>query len=196
MPRGLSSKRETLRAGQRPTANHQAAADPGAEDDAEHDIEAGGSTIGRFRDREAIGVVGDPHRSIQQAFEILVERMTDQARRVGVLDQAAVEHRLQGYLRTRLEGVSKRLDLHFLIFDAEEVREPALERQPAHQWQLSALEIRPRAAPGARALALGASAGGLALPGRDAAADALAPPLRAVRRGQIGECDSSSKRNR
>src|SRR6185312_15225705 len=48
-----------VRAGQDAPADADPAADAGAGDDAEDDVAPGSGAVGRFRQREAVGVVGD-----------------------------------------------------------------------------------------------------------------------------------------
>ena len=48
---------------QHAAVDHDAAAGAGADDHAEHHAGAGRRAVGRLRQREAVGVVGDPHRS-------------------------------------------------------------------------------------------------------------------------------------
>ena len=67
--------------------HHDAAAGARAENDAEHRARALGGAVGRFRQREAVGVVGHAHRPAERALEIAIERLADQPRRVRVLDQ-------------------------------------------------------------------------------------------------------------
>ena len=48
----------------------------------------GAGTIDGFRQRETVGIVGEAHVAPQRRFEVALERLADQAGRVGVLDQA------------------------------------------------------------------------------------------------------------
>ena len=68
--------------------DHHAAAGAGADDDAEDDGGAGRRAVGRLRQREAVGVVGEPDRPIEQARQILGQRPAVQPGRVRVLDQS------------------------------------------------------------------------------------------------------------
>ena len=69
-------------------AHHHAAADAGAEDHAEHGVGAGGCAVDGFRQRKAVGIVGEPHLAIQRAFEVFLQRLAVEAGRVAVLHQA------------------------------------------------------------------------------------------------------------
>ena len=73
---------------QRPAAGHDAAADAGAENRPEDEVVPGRRAVGRFRQGEAVGVVGKAHRPGEQGREIGVHGPADQPDRVGVLDQA------------------------------------------------------------------------------------------------------------
>ncbi len=75
-------------AGEHLAVDDDAAADAGAEDHAEHRLRAGAGTIDGFRQRETVGIVGEAHVASQRRFEVALERLADQAGRVGVLDQA------------------------------------------------------------------------------------------------------------
>ncbi len=77
-----------VRACKNTAADTNAAADAGARDDAEDNVAAGGGAITRFRQRKAIRVVGDAHVTAECHAQILVERVADQARGVGVLHEA------------------------------------------------------------------------------------------------------------
>ena len=79
-------------AGQRLPAQDDAAADAGAENDAENDFGALPGAVDRFREREAVGVVGQAHFALQQRLQVAAQRLAVQAGRVGVLD-AAVQRR-------------------------------------------------------------------------------------------------------
>jgi hypothetical protein len=65
-----------------------AAADPGAEDDAEHAAVAGGRAVGRLRQGEAVGVVGESRLAAERCGDVAGERPADQPGRIGVLDEA------------------------------------------------------------------------------------------------------------
>src|SRR3546814_15104724 len=52
-----------IAADERPAGHHDAAADSGSQDDAEHHGEARGGAVGGFRERKAVGVVHQPHRT-------------------------------------------------------------------------------------------------------------------------------------
>ncbi len=80
--------RDRVRAGDDAAIQHEAAARAGADDDAEDRVSAGRGAIRRFRQREAVGVVGEPYRPAEQAREILAERLAVQPRRVRVFHEA------------------------------------------------------------------------------------------------------------
>jgi hypothetical protein len=76
-------------AGQYLAVDDDAAAHTRAENHAEHHRCTRTRAIGRFGQREAVGIVGDAHFALQQCFQIAFERLADQTGRVGILDQAA-----------------------------------------------------------------------------------------------------------
>ena len=53
--------------------HHDAAADAGAEDDAEDDLGAGAAAVHGFGKSEAVGIVGDFHRAVEDAGEVAAE---------------------------------------------------------------------------------------------------------------------------
>ena len=69
-------------------AMDDAAADAGAQDHAEDHRRAGAGAVARLGEREAVGVVLEPHLAAERIAEIAPERHADELRRVGVLDQA------------------------------------------------------------------------------------------------------------
>ena len=50
-----------------------AAADAGAEDHAEDHLRAGAGAVHRLGEREAVGIVGDPHRAVEDAGEVAAQ---------------------------------------------------------------------------------------------------------------------------
>ena len=70
-----------------PAIDDEPAAGAGADDDAEHDRRSGGGAVGRFGQREAVRIVRQPHRPIERARQIAIERTAVQPRRVRVLDR-------------------------------------------------------------------------------------------------------------
>ncbi len=52
------------------------------------DAVAGAGAVGRFREREAVGVVLHPHLAVEQGADVAIERVAVQRDRVGVLHQA------------------------------------------------------------------------------------------------------------
>ena len=80
--------RNRIGAGENPLPDGDAAADPGAENDAEDVIHPGPRTIGRFRQGKAIGVVGQADRAVERGLEIILQRPPDQAGGIGILDHA------------------------------------------------------------------------------------------------------------
>ena len=66
-----------------------AATDAGAQNHAKHDGRTGGGTIGGFGQGQAVGIVGQPHRSRQRTFQVFLERLTVEAGRIGILHPAA-----------------------------------------------------------------------------------------------------------
>ena len=61
-----------------PSAYGDAAADAGAENDAEHALKACRGAVDGLRQREAIGVIGEADRSTKRRFEIALQRAADQ----------------------------------------------------------------------------------------------------------------------
>ncbi len=78
-------------ADQQPPADHDAAADPGAENDPEHGAAAGRRSVDRFRQGKAIGVVGKADRAAERGFEIAAERPAVEPGRIGVLHQPGLD---------------------------------------------------------------------------------------------------------
>ena len=76
-------------AGQNPAIDDNAAADAGAENDAEDAGRSGGSAIDGFGKSETVGIVGQPHFALQHGLQVAAQGLADQAGRVGVLDQPA-----------------------------------------------------------------------------------------------------------
>ena len=69
------------------TMDHQAAADAGAEDYAEHIVGALAGAVDRLGEGETISVIGQAHRPPQALAEIVGQRVADEPSRIGVLDQ-------------------------------------------------------------------------------------------------------------
>ena len=67
--------------------DHQAAAGPGAKDDAEHEPVSLSGAVPGLGQREAVRVVLQPDRPIEHAFQIVPQRTPDEPDRIGVLDQ-------------------------------------------------------------------------------------------------------------
>jgi hypothetical protein len=80
-------------AGDRVDARHHASVDDnaaaraGADDDAEHHRCACSGAVGRFRQREAVGVIRESNATPEQTHQIVRERTADQPRRIRVLHQ-------------------------------------------------------------------------------------------------------------
>ena len=94
-----------------------------------------------------------------------------------------------GPTASRPEGVD-RLEVHGGVADPERVREPAQLGRPGEDRLLAALEARGDL--GARLLALGPAAGGLAALAAGAAPDAPLRVRRALRRGEVVELHDTS----
>src|SRR5688572_30020016 len=69
------------------SVHHDSPANPRAEDHPEHHGRALPRTVHCFGEREAIGVVLQPHRPPERRFEVLAQRLADEPGRVRVLDQ-------------------------------------------------------------------------------------------------------------
>ena len=80
---------QAVRARQHPAVDRDAGAGAGAQDHREDDAEAGARAVGGFRQRQAVGVVGQCHRLAQQGHQVLLQRPAVQAGGVAVLHQAA-----------------------------------------------------------------------------------------------------------
>ena len=65
-------------AGQKPPAYDDAAADAGAQNDAEHHLGIAPGAVGRFGEREAVGVVGDAHPIAQAGAQVVQQRLAVQ----------------------------------------------------------------------------------------------------------------------
>ena len=79
---------DRVRARHEPLVDDDAAAGSGADDHAEHRRRTGRCAVGGLREREAIGVVRDPHRPAERRAQIGAEAPAVEPRRVGVLDQS------------------------------------------------------------------------------------------------------------
>jgi hypothetical protein len=77
-----------VRAGDDAAVDHDAATDSGAEDDREHHLAAGTGTIGRLRQPEAVGIVGERDRAVELVAQVAVQGPAVEPGRVGVLDHA------------------------------------------------------------------------------------------------------------
>src|SRR5206468_306063 len=53
-----------------------------AKDDAEHDAGARGRAIAGLGEREAVGVIGKPHRPAEPHLEVRLQRLSDEPHRV------------------------------------------------------------------------------------------------------------------
>ncbi len=71
------------------TVDDDAATDAGSQDHAKHDGRTGGGTIGGFGQGQAVGVVGQPHRATEHAFQVFFEWLANEAGRVGIFHAAA-----------------------------------------------------------------------------------------------------------
>src|SRR6266516_1546417 len=68
--------------------DHDAGADTGTENHAEHHVRALPRAIDRLGKREAIGIVVQAHFAPERALEVLLERPADEPGGVRVLDEA------------------------------------------------------------------------------------------------------------
>ena len=68
--------------------HHDAAADAGAEDDAEDHLRAGAAAVHGLGEGEAVGVVGDFHRTVEDAGEVALQVAAVQPGRVALGDVA------------------------------------------------------------------------------------------------------------
>lgn len=71
-----------------PAAHDEAATDAGADDHGEHHLRARAGAIRGFGHREAVGVVRQAQRPLQQRLQVLLQRLAVEAGGVGVADQA------------------------------------------------------------------------------------------------------------
>jgi len=79
---------DRIRTGKNVTPNDDASTHAGTEYDAEDDLRVGTGTVGRLRQREAVGVVGDRDFAFEQRLEIGPDRLAVEANRVGAAQQA------------------------------------------------------------------------------------------------------------
>jgi hypothetical protein len=87
---------DPVRTGQDAIPYNDARAGPGSDDDPEYDVRTRGGTVGRFRDSEAVGIVGDPNLPTERSLQILLKRLSDQPDRVGILDQSGCRRNRAG----------------------------------------------------------------------------------------------------
>ena len=66
---------DRIRTRENVTADDDASADAGTENDAEDDLRAGTGPVGRLRQRETVGIVGDRHFAPEQRLEIGLDRL-------------------------------------------------------------------------------------------------------------------------
>ena len=75
--------------GEQPTADDDTTAGSGADDDAEDTGRPAAGPVRGLREREAIGIVGDPHRPAQAQRQVLIQGSPVQPDRVGIAQPAA-----------------------------------------------------------------------------------------------------------
>src|SRR5436305_15310157 len=75
---------------ERAAIDHDAAADAGAENRAEHDARAARRAVDRLGEREAVGVVREAYLAPQASFEVALERLAVVGRVVRVADDAGL----------------------------------------------------------------------------------------------------------
>ncbi len=80
--------RDPVAPGDHAPVHGDSAAAPRPDDDAEHRAAPGPRAVHRLAQREAVGVVLDPHLPPERLAEVAVEGVADQGLGVGVLDQA------------------------------------------------------------------------------------------------------------
>src|SRR5215203_3245906 len=80
--------RDTLASLQDPAVHDDTAARAGSENDAEYGLRSSRRAIRCFGERETVGVVGYPDRTVQHALEIAIEGASDQPCGVRVLDES------------------------------------------------------------------------------------------------------------
>ena len=78
--------RYAVGAGEDMAVNHDASTNACAKDDAEHDRSTRRGAVRCLGKREAVGVVADLHRALQQGFKILQYGFVVEHHRVGVLE--------------------------------------------------------------------------------------------------------------
>lgn len=79
-----------LGAGPDVAVDDESAAAPGAHDDAEDHAVAAGGPVEGFGEGEAVGVVFDAEGALDEAFEVVMERVAVEAEGVGVFEEAGV----------------------------------------------------------------------------------------------------------
>ena len=70
-------------------AKDDSATAPGAENDSEDNLGIAAGAVAGFGKREAVGIVGQADLTLQERLEVGAQRLPNQTRRVGVLDQSA-----------------------------------------------------------------------------------------------------------
>jgi hypothetical protein len=105
---------DRVRPGEDPAVDDDAAADSGAEDDAEDHPCALRRAINRFAERKAICVIGQPHGPAERRGQVAVERPPDQARGIGVLHEAGGRRQHARYAQADAVSAPER---RFGIFD-------------------------------------------------------------------------------
>src|SRR5262245_33480823 len=81
--------RDPVHSGEHVSADHDPAASAGTDNDAENDRGAGPCTVRRFRQREAVRVVGEAYLTTEASGQIAGQRRSIEPRRVRVLDAPA-----------------------------------------------------------------------------------------------------------
>jgi hypothetical protein len=149
-----------------PSADSDAAADAGTEDHAEHAVEARRGTVDRFRQGEAVGVIGKAYRPAKRSLEISLQRPADQPRGVRVLDQTSCRRNRPGHAdpyggdgaRFALQGEHHRRDRRGrrrVIADRCRQAPPQAHRAAGidhRALDLGTAEIHPDAIPGGHCL--------------------------------------------
>src|SRR5437773_10231624 len=97
---------DEVRARQAAAIHDDPASDSRAEDDAEHDVRARGRAVGGLGEREAVSVVHEPPRAVQQLPEIACECPTVEPGRVGVLLEPDLGHACSWYADAHRSGLA------------------------------------------------------------------------------------------
>src|SRR5687767_6998490 len=79
------------------TVDDDAASRAGAENDTKHGVRTCACAVGCLRQRKAVRIIHYTDRTLKRSLQIAIDSVTDQPRRVGVLDSSRARRNCAGY---------------------------------------------------------------------------------------------------